>query len=335
MEDPRGMEEASAPDLGGGWRRGRRARRIAGFVVGVVLLGAAVWTVRGQWDPMREAWGRLGGGWRWAIPVLLGLPLVSWALVSWTFAVLTKPDAQGRWRVGMGEMAALIGVSGLANYLPMKPGLVGRVAYHKAVNGIPVAESAGVIAANVGCGFAGCVLVVAAGVGAIGAERWLGGWGHGAWGLPACVVIPGVVLWWIGWGSGAGRTRRWSWAVGLRYADTLAWAVRYWVVFGVVGKSITPAQAAVFAAASNVAMLVPVAGNGLGVREWAIGLLAPALPGWLGEAGSLREALSADLINRVAEVAVTIPLGLVCGGWVVRRAGLGWMRGPEGGGTPR
>lgn len=306
-----------------------KLRKLLGFAVGVLLLAAAAWALRGNTDGFRVAWERATRC-GWTLPVLVLLPLLNWVLVSATFSVLTKRDAQGRRRVGLGEMSALIGASALANYLPLKPGLLGRVAYHKAVNGIAVPESAGVIFANVMCGFGACVLVLIAGVAGVSAQK-----GMGAWGLAATVMLPALVcvlVAWLGESTDSRRTR-WSLAILLRYLDTLVWAVRYVVVFDLVGLHISPAQAALFAGVSNVASLVPLAGNGLGLREWAIGLVAPLLPAWLianGARAATSDGLTADLINRLSEVAVTIPLGIVCGVWVARRTRLASTGGREG-----
>ena len=306
-----------------------KVRKLGGFIVGLLLVAGAIWALRGNTDGFRGAWERTIQRW-WSLPVLLGLPLLNWALVSATFYVLTKRDAQRRPRVSLGEMSALIGASALANYLPLKPGLLGRVAYHKSVNAIPVVESAGVIFANVMSGCSACVLVLGVGVTGVAAQR-----GMGAWGLLATMSLPALACALVAWRSDNrdSRRARWSLAILLRYLDTLVWAVRYVVVFELVGLHISPAQAALFAGVSNVASLVPIAGNGLGLREWAIGLVAPLLPGWLiagGTRAATSDGLTADLINRLSELVVTIPLGIACGVWVARRMRRAMTDGREG-----
>ncbi len=61
-------------------------------------------------------------------------------------------------------------------------------------------------------------------------------------------------------------------------------------------------------------MLVPTGGNGLGVREWAIGLAAPLLTDYQIELG-----LTADLVNRAAELVVIVVAGLASITWLGRR----------------
>jgi hypothetical protein len=51
--------------------------------------------------------------------------------------------------------------------------------------------------------------------------------------------------------------------------------------------------------------MIPFLGNGLGVREWAIGLAGPALATWTTDTG-----LAAELLNRCLDLVVVVPLGL-------------------------
>jgi uncharacterized membrane protein YbhN (UPF0104 family) len=90
---------------------------------------------------------------------------------------------------------------------------------------------------------------------------------------------------------------------------------RYLVLFSIVGRPLSLVEAAAFTIASQIAAMVPLVGNGLGVREWASGLLAPALP--VGIARSL--TLSVELLHRAAEFAAALPVGLAAGVYVARR----------------
>jgi hypothetical protein len=104
--------------------------------------------------------------------------------------------------------------------------------------------------------------------------------------------------------------------------DTLVWMGRYAVMFALLGREITLPQAAAIAAASQAAMQVPLVGNGLGVREWAVGLVAPVLPSWMNAtSGGLSRGLglSADLLNRGFELAAALPVGLICTALLGRR----------------
>jgi hypothetical protein len=86
-------------------------------------------------------------------------------------------------------------------------------------------------------------------------------------------------------------------------------------VFELLGRRLTLPEAAAIAAVSQAAMQVPLFGNGLGIREWAIGLVGPVLPVWMNAgAGGLTRGLglSADLLNRGFELASALPIGLLC-----------------------
>ncbi len=62
---------------------------------------------------------------------------------------------------------------------------------------------------------------------------------------------------------------------------------------------------------SVVAMLVPFVSNGLGIREWAIGLFAP----FLGDS-TLEIGLTAELVNRAAEIVVVVVAGVAAIVWL-------------------
>ncbi|MHC4784997.1 MAG: hypothetical protein ACYTE6_03445, partial [Planctomycetota bacterium] len=70
-----------------------------------------------------------------------------------------------------------------------------------------------------------------------------------------------------------------------------------------------------FACLSVVPMLVPFVGNGLGLREWAVGLAAPLLTPYV-----LGLGLAAELLNRAAELVVIVILGLGGIAWLTLRA---------------
>jgi hypothetical protein len=62
-------------------------------------------------------------------------------------------------------------------------------------------------------------------------------------------------------------------------------------------------------------MLVPIVGNGLGLREWAVGLAAPLLTPYV-----LGLGLAADLVNRATELVVILVLGLGGMAWLTWHA---------------
>jgi hypothetical protein len=284
-----------------GARRSRRAASIVGYILGVALLGAAVWMVARQEGTLREAWDAARHAPAHLLAMLLVLPALNWIVVSLSIWLITGHFGP----VGRREMLALVGSAWLLNYLPMKPGMVGRAAYHNRVNGIALSDIARAMVICVGSSGVAMVMMIVASVPL--AMEW--GGGVGVWiGLsivalpaPACIVMS------LRSRSGSMLSRFWM-GMSLRYADMLIWAARYWVVFAVVGAPIGPDRAVVFAAISNLALLVPVLSNGMGLREWSIGLASGDPIG-----------LAADLVNRAAELAVSVPIGLIGSADVARR----------------
>ncbi len=108
--------------------------------------------------------------------------------------------------------------------------------------------------------------------------------------------------------------RRLSWALALRQVDALVWVARYLLVFALLEREISLPGAAAVAGVGMLATFVPLTSNGLGLREWAVGLTAAVLPaGWLvleGAEGATGIALTADLLNRAGELIVIVPAGL-------------------------
>jgi len=297
-------------------RRRALLRRWVGFTLAAGLLAGAVWAAAAHGSALPDLWERLGAGDRRAwlsLPALALCVLASWHLTSWSFLAGTRPCA----RVGIGEMHALIGAAWLLNYLPLRPGLIGRVAYHKAVHGIAVHDSARIVLVQIAAGGA------AAGVLALllAASRVLGTGAAGpvlaTAGLAAGLIAASA------WGRR--RERRW-WPIplvlALKLGDMWLWTFRYGLLFTLVDVPIRAEGALAVAVVSQFASLIPLSGNGLGLREWAVGLCADSLPaGWASAAGGAMQAagLSADLVNRAVEVAIAVPVGLASVAWLGRR----------------
>lgn len=309
---PSGRAEPSAePAAGAGARDNRWTARI-GTAVGVLLLAAAVWVLAGRRGDLAEAIASVRHAPAWLIGAAVLLPLLNWILVALSFWVL-----MGRYgRVGLREMSALVAAAWLLNYLPMRPGLAGRLAYHKLVNRVSVRDAAKVTVAGILSTAAAVGLLLAITVVLAASPR------SEAWAMS--LALPAV-----GFGLAAGASRwtgRGPWRVLtmllLRYLDVLVWTARYAVVFALVGSPIGVAESVAAAAVSQAALAIPFVGNGLGVREWAIGLTAGLHPGFAaGASGVAANALglAADLVNRTAEVLVAVPVGLASWWWLRRR----------------
>ncbi|MCC5823174.1 MAG: hypothetical protein LAT64_09775 [Phycisphaerales bacterium] len=276
----------------------------AGFILGVLLLIGAGVVLFSDPERFRDLIERLRGAPWWAVAFIMAGPVFNWLLVSACLWMLLRRHG----RLGLGEMNALVGSAWLLNHLPMRPGLIGRVGYHKLVNGIRVRDAiestlwslglaglAGVMAFTLawmmpaGAGVTTVVLVLAGPVGVVGVLAALAraaGWTNAFWLLGALAV---------------------------RYADMGIWAARYAVVFWVMGVEVTPVQVVMVTAVSQVAQLVPIAGGGMGLREWLVGLTAGSL------FQAFDAALAGDLINRAVETLIVVPVGLISGAVVARR----------------
>lgn len=290
------------PAIQAGPANNRWTARI-GTAVGILLLAAAVWVLATHRANLTEALSSLAD----ASPLLIGaaalLPLLNWLLVALSFWVL-----MGRYgRVGLGEMSALVGAAWLLNYLPLRPGLAGRLAYHKLVNRVPIRDAAKVTIVGIASTAASVgLLLVTTTLLAGNPHPWA--WAA-ALGLPAAAA--GLAAAWARW-SGRGPWRLLTMLL-LRYLDVLVWTARYAVVFALVGLPIGIPESVAAAAVSQAALAVPFVGNGLGLREWAIGLTAGLHPGFTPSASGVAASpigLAADLLNRMAEIAIAVPVGL-------------------------
>lgn len=276
----------------------------AGFGLGVALLAGAAWVVASNPEAFFAIFDRLADAPWWAVAVILVGPLLNWLLVSSCLWMLMRRHGPLAW----GEMNALVGSAWLLNHLPMRPGLIGRVGYHKLVNGIRVRDS---VESTVWS------LVLASVSGVMGlALAFSVPPGSGAWTVILVLVGPPILIGLSGLVARWSDRTGWAWMLGalaLRYADVALWAGRYAVVFWLMGVELTPVQIVLITGVSQLAQLVPIAGGGMGLREWLVGLTAGSM------AHAFDAALAGDLINRAAETLVVLPLGLVCGAVVARR----------------
>ncbi len=285
----------------------RRLRRRIGFIVGLVLLAGAAAYLISDPEQLREFAGNIRHAPAWAVVIVLVGPLVNWVFVGLCLHALVRRHGV----IGRGEMLALVGSAWLLNHLPMRPGLVGRIGYHAKVNNIRVRDS---IEASVWSMIHGGIAnAIAIGlVLLVPSDLSLGM-------LVVVLMIPiGVFAIVAGVGS--------IWSANLGYlilglvfrsADVLVWMVRYAAAFAMLGITITPVQIALITAASQIAQVIPITGGGFGFREWGVGLAAK-IPS-SGAAITMRTAIGADVINRIAETIIVIPLGLICTGIVARR----------------
>lgn len=296
---------APVPTEGGQpFDRSHRAQlRRVGTIVGALLVAAAVVAVwRNQ--AIGDSLARAARNPDWiALVAIITAIIANQVLTSGVFWVLMRRHG----RVGFQEMNELVATSTLGNYVPMQAGSIGRVAYHRAVNGIPVRTSLVVIlqamsATAVATCAVGAVAVLAAGA---GAPWW------------AATLVPLV---WLPLAIDS-TWRPFAIVMVLRSVEVLIWAVHAWAAFRLSGWPIEPATAIGTALVASAANLVPFIGNGLGIREWSVALAAPLIGGYERDAG-----LAAELAGRAVDVAVAIPLGMIAFAALLRRTRAALLR---------
>jgi len=253
----------------------------------VLLAGAVVLVATG--DTLGRALWALRHAPLTTVGLLLMSVLLSVGLTGSVFWVLTRRYGQ----VPFGEMQALMASTTLANYLPLRPGLFARLAYHKTRHRIRARDGLRTVFEAIGLSALSLALAIPAL--AIGVKLE----------LPLGVVLTAPALLGVV-GLAWQRTRLLSVAWLLRYAETLLTALRYHLAFGLAGTPVPAETSVAIACVSMAASLVPFVSNGIGLREWAIGLLAPVLTGYAVEQG-----IVAELVNRAAEIAIVIPTGLI------------------------
>lgn len=304
-----------------GRHAGKRLRSALGFGIGALLLAAALWALRGQPAALRHAWHALGEADPVVWALVLGLPLVNCLLSAECFLLLTRRFAPAGVRIPRSEMLALIAAAWLLNFLPLRPGLIGRVAFHRTFHGVRVRDSARVLAEVIASGAAALLLLT---LGVLARPIM------GETPLAALLVLaPCLYLStrFANIGEGSPTVRAFLAVLALKVLDSFAWSVRYLIAFQLAGRPVGFAEAVALAVVAQAASLIPIAGNGLGVREWAVGLLAASLPAWYAASGETGPAgggltlgLTAEVINRLAEVAVAVPAGLAGAAWIARRS---------------
>lgn len=293
--------------------------RIVGFVLGVALLAAAAYVLVLQRDDLARCWNAARAAPAWIVLATLLLPLVNWLLTSLIFWALTRRFGS----VGFGEMSMLIGSAWLLNMLPLKPGLMGRIAYHKAISGIPVATSLLVTVTALLSGGVGIVLAISAQLVTDDSLRDA---------VPARVLapivaivfalalVPGALFAWVNTRKGRPALTGGvavGFAVAVRILDTHVWALRYLLAFKLIGMDQPYGVCVLVSGVSQIAGQFPIQ---FGLREWSVGVssavLRPAATGVT--AATAVPGLTVDLVCRVAEIVCALPIGLISTLWVYR-----------------
>ncbi len=266
--------------------RGRSAWRWCAWALGAALFFASLATALGDVDWAALSWTQPRG-----LPLIavgVAANLVVTGLLYW---VVTRsfPTAVS---VGAGTMTALIAASHLLNYLPLRPGLLGRAAYLKLRHGLALWDSVRVTLTVTTLGVA---VALAAVLCPRAAWAWAGVVVAGTFATPllARTALRRPIL--------AG----WSW-FPLRMLDLLASSLRLWAGSQVVGRPLDVEIAVIASAAGAVVSMVGLTPNGLGMREWALALVAESL-----SPGAMSVAQLAAAIDRAVELLVVAPVGSV------------------------
>lgn len=281
--------------------RAKGLRHALGLLLGVGLLGLAVWYALAGAD-----FAVMGEASPWVFASLAGLVVVNLLLTAGLFWSVTRSFMPSP-AVRLSTMTALLAVSGVLNYIPVvRAGLWGRAAYLKKFHGLAVRDSVLILGVVLGLAVAvlGTVSVV-------------------------LLVLPGGVKWWacaaallvqsaIGprvWSKALRRptAAAWMW-VPLRSLDLAAAAGRLWLAFGVVGVELSWADAVLLASATLIVKLIGLTPNGLGLSEWVVAALSAAMMPI--EAAT---AAAAALVDRTVEVVVMLIAGAIGAAWLKRQ----------------
>lgn len=286
-----------------------RTARIVGAFLGLLLLAAAVAAIASRRSAAEQALGALVDAPTWMFFALAFSVAITPLLTATVFWILTRRYG----RVGFGEMWSLILTAWLLNYLPLWPGMFSRVAYHRLVNGIPVRDSARVIVqAGVLTGISSALIGVL--VLAVALPLGLTGWSAAVVGVSGGLVCAALALLTCR-SQKMPLACRYLGATAIRTLELSVWALRYALAVRLVGGEVSADGALTIAALVQIAMLLPIAPNGIGVREWAVGIAAGGFAvGIASETG-----LAAGLLDRGMEVLIAVPLGLMAAGWLARR----------------
>ena len=270
--------------------------KIAGSIIAVLLLAGAVWLIVSKSGEVAQAWAALTHPNPWWL-LLLFAGVLAAVPVSAVSQVLMLARTSGV-RVHLGEMSALVVLSTLLNMLPLWPGALGRIGYHRVVHGIPPMRAGMAIVSVRLLGlFAGVALLALA---------WL--LGDGGTGLIIAAwlsVLVGFLLL-----SLPTAARLPALTAASCWVDLGVSAIRYVAAFHLLDATLDGGMAAAISGTASIASSVPFVGGAPGLREWAVGWMNAQLQ-FIPDALVL--GVLADLLVRAATFVVMLPLGLIAG----------------------
>jgi uncharacterized membrane protein YbhN (UPF0104 family) len=304
----------------------RRWLSVLSYLFALGLLGACIWLAVGHSEE-DAGWENL----RNADPIdalLMMLMLVaSIGLNGWVFDLVLRPFTPTK-PVGVMRMSGLIAASSLLNYLPMRAGMIGRVAYLKKRHGVGYKASVVQLLFIAGATVLvyGLLAAMTLWTDAL-SLAWWGGLAGGA------IVISGCL--WAGllvgekwapafarrWFEDGHEALKWcrnhqsyallgvSLIVVLRLVDVATVGTRLYLAARILGMDNLPiGQIILMATGGMFIRIATPLPNGLGLQEWIYGLLHE----------THQQGLRLGLVDRCVEALAIIVCGLVAIGWMHR-----------------
>lgn len=269
--------------------------RLAAMVIGLLMLTGAIVLIVKQHDRIAPALQAMSHPSLGTILILILSMLAGLFLTGLQFQLL-----MARHRIPAIEMQGLIAASALLNFLPLKAGLLGRIAYHQVSHGVHPMETAKVMILARVSG----LVIIALTAGSLFLQDWTAG------PLWAWAIVPAAVP---GWFIMPAATRTAGLVMLLKYMDLLLMAIRYRCAFHMMDQPIGFEICLALAAIGMLAGAIPFLSGGLGLREWMVGWLATIL---VMLPAALEIGILADLVNRATELVVLIPVGGIALFWL-------------------
>ncbi len=295
-------------------RGGKLILQILGFIVGIALLG---WCISKAWSG--DGFAKLGEAPAWAIVGLMVCTLTSILVNGATFWALIHPVV----KIPMLDVQIINCVVNLLNYAPVRLGLATRLAHHRRVDRVSFFHlfawygSLGVL----------LILVLGSFLAATAIRPsvdWI-------WFvvLLLLVIIGGVIINRLssthlltaklrGADQMLSHGRYLSLAVLFRLIDMFAYGGRLYLALYVLGIEVTLREAVYISLICMVSALLPV--GSLGFREASTAFFGSmVISSDLAGADLSNQLAAAVLIDRAAEAAAFVPLGIPACIWMLAR----------------
>ena len=293
------------------------------YALALGLLATSIWYAIE--DQRSEDWQALLDAEPMILLALVVTVIVSAVLIpGLQFWLVTRPFVSTT-PLSIPVMQALLAASSLLNYTPVKAGLIGRVGYLRQYHGVGF-RAAVLTHILIGAMFVATATII------LLATALRSAYDAGWWSILVAGLILAAVLAAPVWRLSIPH----SMPVDSRMRDSIGWVARYlfvclvaqvaalfaaalrwWLVFRMLDRPISIADAWLAAIVHMVSIMLGPA-NGLGLREWLIGIVGQQ--GWLGDAlpADIGVGLTAALVDRTIEAAVLIVAGSLAL-WFLRR----------------